>query len=80
MAMSNEPTRAPRPWIDDPWSAMTTGEGEAWRAGYEAARQQAVRLARQVPIPADCGHAEAHGRMAGSLDAAHAIAAMEPLA
>lgn len=69
---------APRRWSDDPWSALTTGEAEAWRAGYEAARAQAVTLARRVPIPCQCSPAEAHGRMTGSLDAALAIAAMEP--
>lgn len=31
-------TDRPRAWIDDPWSAMTTGEGEAYRRGWEAAR------------------------------------------
>lgn len=71
-------TDRPRAWIDDPWSALTTGEADAWRAGWEAARAQAVRICRQVPIPEDCTAQEAHGRMAGTLEAAQAIAAMEP--
>lgn len=70
-------TRARR-WSDDPWSALTMDEAAAWRDGYEAAKAQAVRLAHQVPVPEDCGAIEAHGRMAGSLSAAEAIAAMEP--
>ena len=69
---------ATKPWIDDPWSDMTTGEADAWRAGWEAARAQAVRICRQTVIPEDCGHAEAHGRMAGTVEAAQAIASMEP--
>lgn len=68
---------APRRWSDDPWSALTTGE-DAWRAGYEAARAQAVRAARQAPIPEDASPAEAHGRLSGAMIAAEAIAAMEP--
>ncbi len=62
-----------RRWSDDPWSALTTGEGDAWRAGYEAARAQAVAIA-QPP----------QGRLmvAADYDAremvADAIAAMEP--
>ena len=69
---------APRRWSDDPWSALTTGEGDAWRAGYEAARAQAVKAARSAPIPKDASPAEAHGRLSGALIAAQAIAAMEP--
>lgn len=69
---------APRRWSDDPWSALTTGEGEAWRRGWEAARAQAVRAARQAPIPEDASPAEAYGRMAGTVEAAQAIEAMEP--
>lgn len=68
---------APR-WVDDPWSAMTTGEAEAWRAGWEAAKAQATRLAGQVPIPEDCAAIEAHGRLSAAMDAAHAISAMDP--
>jgi len=72
-------TRAPaRRWSDDPWCNMTTGEADAWRCGFETARTMAVLYARRVKLPEDCGPAEAHGRMAGSLDAAEAIAAMEP--
>jgi hypothetical protein len=65
-------------WIDDPWSALTTGEADAWRAGFEAAKAQAVRICRQTAIPDYCTAPEAHGRMAGTVEAAHAIAAMEP--
>lgn len=68
---------APR-WSDDPWSALTTGEGEAWRAGYAAAKAQAVRICRQAVIPDYCTALEAHGRMAGTVEAAQAIEAMEP--
>jgi hypothetical protein len=32
--MSEQKT-TPR-WIDDPWSALTTGEADAWRAGWVA--------------------------------------------
>lgn len=94
MTAENTP-RAPRRWSDDPWSALTTGEAEAWRegfrlgqmalphndvwrAGYEVARKQATRLAGQVPIPEYCSAIEAHGRLSAAMDAAHAIAAMEP--
>ena len=62
----------------EPRSSMTTGEAEAWRAGYAAAKAQAFRLARSVDIPGQCGAHEAHGRMMGAYAAASAIADMEP--
>lgn len=67
-----------RRWSDDPWCNMTTGEAEAYRRGWRAAKLQAMRAARQVPIPEDCGVHEAHGRLMGSMDASSAISAMEP--
>lgn len=40
------PQRRCKAWVDDPWSAMTTGEADAWRAGWEAAKAQAVKALR----------------------------------
>ena len=39
------------------------------------ALEEAATVARRVPIPGDCGPAEAHGRMTGALAAAEAIRA-----
>jgi hypothetical protein len=47
-------------------------------AGWEAAKLQAMRAARRVPIPEQCNVWEAHGRLMGSLDASSAVAAMDP--
>lgn len=69
-------TRARPDWIDDPWYDLRPEQ--AWRAGWEAARAQAVRICKQTAIPDYCTALEAHGRMAGTIEAAHAIAAMEP--
>ncbi len=67
---------APRRWSDDPWSAMT--KDDVWRAGYAAAKAQAVRICRQTAIPDYCAALEAYGRIAGTVEAAQAIEAMEP--
>jgi len=71
-------SQLPKRWSDDPWCNMTTGEADAYMRGWRAAKLQAMRVARQVPIPEDCGGHEAHGRLMGSLDASSAISAMEP--
>lgn len=64
------------PRVDDPRYNMRPEQ--AWRAGWEAAKAQATRLAGQVPIPEDCAAIEAHGRLSAAMDAAHAISAMDP--
>jgi len=71
-------SQLPKRWSDDPWCNMTTGEAEAWRAGWEAAKAQAVTVARRSPIPEEASPAEAHGRLSGALISAEAIASMEP--
>lgn len=66
---------APR-WSDDAWAAMREDERAAWRAGYEAARRQAMRAVLFVPIPEDASPAEAHGRLMSGFSASCIIAAM----
>lgn len=65
-------TATARRWSDDPWSAMTTGEAEAWRAGYAAAKAQAVAICAKVSDAAH-PHADSDAHVAGDR-----IAAMEP--
>lgn len=57
-------------------ASLTTGEAAAFRRGAEAMREAAAQEARRVPIPDNCGPAEAHGRMAGSMSAAERIRAL----
>jgi hypothetical protein len=64
-------------WVDDPWSALTTGEADAWRAGWEAARERAVLICiDQAVRPAD--DLLMIGRAKGAAACADAVAAMEP--
>jgi len=67
-----------RRWVDDLWGSMTTGEAEAWRAGWEAAKGQAAWVALRVSMPPRCTALESRERIAGSITAAFAIAAMKP--
>lgn len=68
-------TRARR-WSDDPWSALTTGEAEAWRAGWEEAKAQALKAAAvDIGLLRDLHEEKA---AAGASLIAGAIAAMEP--
>lgn len=43
--VTNEVTnQLPKRWSDDPWCNMTTGEADAYRRGWEAAKARAVNL------------------------------------
>jgi len=69
---------AAKRWSDDPWSALTTGEAEAWRAGWRDALVRIRSIALMVEKEGKCRNATREDAMAVLVGQIDRIADMEP--